>query len=254
MRKLLNLKTNTPLFSIINILVLSILVTGLSVATVKIIATRELENILGTKTTSTPSSPYNPFSLENITDIKLEYVDNKLSISAETWEGGKIQLSEDALDEISERLSNNHLRLGISDRDVFAIQKNDTIATTRLPISIDLKKNTLSLYTKDGSKKLAVFPDEAVLSLIERAVISRVDSKPISVEFKNTDISNIELFIFLDDQDGRLVYAINGVADKKVAGFIPIAIDKVIFLSAEDGKILTVDQSILNRILDIISI
>jgi hypothetical protein len=56
------------------------------------------------------------------------------------------------------------------------------------------------------------------------------------------------------DEDGNLVYEINGVKVEKFLGLFKVDIDKLVIVSAETGELIKVKQNLANKILDLLSV
>lgn len=66
---------------------------------------------------------------------------------------------------------------------------------------------------------------------------------------------NVDNVVILTaDQDGTLVYEIQGSKNKKLIGFIPVEIQRTAIVSAETGELIKIQEDFKNRLLDLLSV
>lgn len=184
---------------------------------------------------------------------RLEIRDDRVVIKAEQEDGTEVELEDDAILKIDERLGASGIKVATASAGKFVLQRGTTGAVTNFPLSIDLATNTLSINTPSGVKTVAVLPDQAVQNLIAANVISRIGGSAIVDEVIKNNLSTISEIITLGERNGVPVYEINGVSDQKLLGFIPVQIQKTAAVSAQTGEVVSTDLSLGGRLLDLLS-
>ena len=104
------------------------------------------------------------------------------------------------------------------------------------PLSVNPITKELTVTTPQGSKTVAVLPDQALQNLVNKGVISTQNSINLTT-----------------DANGNPVYNVSGVKYEKLFGIFTIAIDKTGQVSAVNGQVLTVNQSTFSKLLDALS-
>lgn len=118
-------------------------------------------------------------------------------------------------------------------------------AVSTFPLKIDQKTGALSVTTPKGEKVVTVLPDAAIKNMLASKVMSYVTSVPSEGELASTD-----KLVTLTEKDDVLVYEIDGVREYKLFGFIPLKSKVKAFVSAENGRVIKSEQSLLGRILN----
>lgn len=121
------------------------------------------------------------------------------------------------------------------------IQQGNTQVSTNLPIQISTQNHSLSVITSNGNPTLNVLPKEAINGVISQKII---DSPPVSISTSNQTIK-------LNEENGNLVYTIDGQKSGQLFGIIPVSSPVEVKLSAQTGKVITVNQSPISSILGI---
>ena len=106
----------------------------------------------------------------------------------------------------------------------------------KTPLSVNPTTKELSVTTPTGVKMLATLPAQAVQNLVGGGIISTQSAVQLTT-----------------DANGNPVYEINGVKYERLLGLFTVAIDKTGQVSAQNGQVLAVSQSLLSRLLDAIS-
>ncbi len=176
---------------------------------------------------------------------RLEIRDDRIVVKAEQEDGTEIELENNTLLKIDERLGASGIKVATAGGERFVIQRGATGAVTDFPLSIDLATNTLIVNTPAGQKTVTVLPDQAVQNLIAANVVNRLGGQAIA------NVTSVSQVITLGEQNGVPIYEINGISDQRLLGFIPIAIEKTVTVSAETGTVVSTQQSLGNRILDL---
>lgn len=154
---------------------------------------------------------------------------------------------------VKTRLEASGIKVSTTSGEKFVVQKGTTGAVTEFPLSIDLATNTLSVNTPAGQKNVAVLPDQAVRNLLLANVINRLGGQAIVEEAREGSLSNLDQVITLGERNGVPVYEIQGISSQKLLGFIPISLNRTVEVSAETGNVVSMQESLLNRALDLIS-
>lgn len=184
---------------------------------------------------------------------RLEYRDDRVIIKAEKEDGTEVELEDNTLFKIEDRLAKDNIKIATSGAERIVLQRGSIGAVTELPLSVDLATNTLTVNTPSGTKTVAVLPDQAIRNLLAANVINKLGGKTILDEVNNSSLSSLQQIINLGDKNGIPVYEIAGVSEQKLLGFIPVNIEKEVAVSAETGNVVSTDTSLGDRILDIFS-
>lgn len=154
----------------------------------------------------------------------------------------------------------------------------DLRAISKFPLRIDTSTNQL-IMTKDGVERvLTTLPAKAIQNMLRahlkkglgpkffQATASAQPSptatssatpsatpseEPIATESAN--ITVLENQISLEEDNGEIVYKIPAKKQLKLFGFIPVTTDLTGFVSAQTGVLIEEKQSLLARILDLLS-
>src|SRR3989344_548368 len=173
---------------------------------------------------------------------RLEYRDDRVIIKAEQEDGTEVELEDDTLLKIDERLAEDGIKVATAGGDRFFLQRGNAGAVTDFPLSIDLATNTLYVTTPAGVKAVAVLPDAAIQNMIASNVVNRLGG------------GAVEQIITLGEANDIPIYEINGISDQKLLGFIPVQIEKEVVVSAETGEIVSATvPSAVDRVLDLLS-
>ncbi|OGD71473.1 hypothetical protein A3A84_01490 [Candidatus Collierbacteria bacterium RIFCSPLOWO2_01_FULL_50_23] len=184
---------------------------------------------------------------------RLEIRDDRVVVKAEQEDGTEVELADDTLLKIEERLDKSNIKIATASADSFLLQRGNTGAITQFPLSIDLATNTLSVNTPAGTRNVAVLPDQAVQNLIAANIVNRLGGSAVVDQFQAGNLSSIAQLITLGQQNNIPVYEINGISDQKLLGFIPVAISRNVTISAETGQVLATQGPFFSRILDVLS-
>lgn len=172
--------------------------------------------------------------------VKLKAENGTLKLEAETETGETSDLGEDNEIEI-ENKDDDKIRVatGSADGEII-LSRNRIRARTNFPLSIDLKTNELIVTTPNGVKQVTVLPDQAIDNLLTKNVIDRV-------ELKN------EEELELTEENGEPVYEVSGESDQKLLGMFPVKIKAKIKISAETGKVVNTQKTVIDRLVDLFS-
>lgn len=184
---------------------------------------------------------------------RLEVRDDRFIIKAEQEDGTEVELEDDTLFKIEQRLGVSGIKIATAGAESFIVQTGTTGAVADFPLSIDLSTNTLTVNTPAGQRTIAVLPDQAIQNLIAANIVNRLGGQAIVDAVRNNNLASISQVITLGVQNGAPIYEINGISDQRLLGFIPVKIEKEVTVSAETGQVVSTDVSLGDRILDLIS-
>lgn len=184
---------------------------------------------------------------------RLEIRDDRVVIKAEQEDGTEVELENDTIFKIEERLGASGIKVATAGAEKFVIQRGNTGAITDFPLSIDLATNTLIVNTPAGQRTVAILPDQAVQNLITANIVNRIGGQTVVDAVRNNNLSSISQVVILGEQNGIPIYEINGILDQRLLGFIPVSVEKSVEVSAQTGEILSTNVSLGNRILDLLS-
>ena len=173
--------------------------------------------------------------------VRYELKDDRLVNKGETEGGGGV--SETELFKIEERLDKTGIKIATAQGEILVV-RGGVGAQTGFPVQIDLSTNELIASTSAGPRVLTTLPDQAVQNLIAANVISRLGPN---------NLAGVSDIISLAERNGIPVYEINGLRDQKLLGFIPVTTSIKVFVSAEDGQIVSQEKSLLTSLVDLLS-
>lgn len=183
--------------------------------------------------------------------IELKREDNgQLKITAKKEDGTEVALHENALEKINESLKEQGLSVSTASANKFAITSDKTEAETEFPLSIDPSTNTLAVTTPNGTKDVTILPNQAVTNVLDKNILTNVESK---TSINATESASATQTTTLTEVNGQLVFAVNGVAKKNLLGVFPVGFAKTALVSATNGQVVQVNETILNRILEALS-
>ena len=177
--------------------------------------------------------------------FELKSEDGKLKIKIKQEDGDEFELENDTLDDINEALEDEGISVATSSGNRLRIRRGLFEAETHFPLSINPTTNQLTVTTPAGEKNVAVLPDQAVANLFRLKFIDRIASGSAA-----ENPTGIKLGLL----NNNPVFQVLGVDEQKLLGFITVSVNKTSFVSAENGQIVRVDATFLNRLLDLFSI
>ncbi len=177
--------------------------------------------------------------------FELENEDGKLKIKAKEENGEEFELESESIDDINEALEDEGISVASASGNRLRIRRGLFEAETHFPLSINPTTNQLTVTTPAGEKDVAVLPDQVVTNLFRLRLIDRIASASAA-----GNPTGIKLGLL----NNNPVFQVLGVDEQKLLGFISVSIDKTSYVSAENGGIVRVDETFLNRLLDFFSI
>jgi hypothetical protein len=199
-----------------------------------------------------------------------------------------IEATESPEFEIEEPEGTNNITVRAHENAAMVI-RNKIAAQTHFPIMVNLETNELIITTPKGQKVVTVLPDKAVEHMLAANVLDQLGGKggirwleyqasqatpsatPEATESGETTPSAATAEIFVaettpvvaaetpiltltTDQEGTLVYEIEGTKFEKLLGLFKVKLDRIVVVSAETGELVTIKENLLTRLLDFLSI
>lgn len=195
-------------------------------------------------------------------DIKIEYEREGDKIVTkfkdENGEDLELEASEEAeiLDEAENEFEDDDIKIATGSAQTGFVQKGRRVRTN-FPLSINPSTGELFVTTPSGVKVVTILPQEAIENMIKAGVLTRVEEPPVPTPPESTTSSSIlsveDAPIEITEVNDTPTYIISGVKAQKMFGFIPIDIKIKTYVSATDGSLTDIQESLLSRILDLIS-
>ena len=162
-----------------------------------------------------------------------------------------LERSIETLSELVDRIENEDVEVASVDGFAALIQ-HEIAAIVNISLEVDPETMGLVTKTKNGIKKIDIFPDEAVENVLLANELTRVDiPQPVeAAQRSKTKVSNV---VNLQVREDVPVYEIKGVKDHKLLGLIPVTTEAVIYVSAENGKTVAKKESAIAKTIDFIS-
>lgn len=192
--------------------------------------------------------------------VEIDQEGDKLVTNFKDENGKEIDLeaTEEAevLDSLDKKLKDDDIKIASGSAELGFTQKGRRVRTN-FPLSVNPTTGQLFVTTASGTKIVAILPQQAIENMIEAGVLTRTEepqSPPPpdssgSAQITTANNASIEL----TELNNQPAYAINGIKTKNVFGFIPVDLKIKTFVSASDGNLLAMQESLLTRILSFIS-
>ena len=181
---------------------------------------------------------------------KLEYRDGRATVKAEREDGTEEELEDEAILAIGQRLDDRGIRVATAAGERFVLQQGATGAVTKFPLTLDLATNTLMVNTPAGERPVAVLPGQAVTGLLVAQIVSQIGGQRVAELATSGELTGVKQLVTLIDREGVSVYEIVGLSNQRLLGLIPVAVERTAIVSAETGELVTVRESLLNRVID----
>lgn len=183
--------------------------------------------------------------------IEMKREDNgSIKISAHKADGTEVQLQTNAIDQINETLKEKDVEVSTSSANGFAIKSAGVQAETNFPLSIDPTTKSLAVTTPNGTEDVTTLPNQAVQNALQQGQLTHVLSTANQTTPNATAGNNT---VALTELNNQPVYAVDGVLNKNLLGIFPVAFRRTVYVSAQDGQIIQVQQTSLNQILQALS-
>lgn len=176
--------------------------------------------------------------------VRYETRDGRVTIKAETEEGQGIP--EQELFKIVDRADKSGIKVATAGGELL-VSRNNIGATSNFPLRVDLNTNQLIVTTPAGTKVVTILPDQAVQNMLAANVISRLGPSAL------TQVASVSGVIQLGEQNNIPVYEIPGIKQFNLLGFIPVERPITAVVSAETGELITTQQSLFTRVVDLLS-
>jgi hypothetical protein len=118
------------------------------------------------------------------------------------------------------------------------INANNVVAQSVMGVSVDPLSGILLVDTPLGPQKVSIMPDEALGIVKTLQAISTQEAPPT---------------LSLITENGKLVYQISGAKIEKLLGFIPLALQRDVILSADTGSIVRVNLPLLSQLISLVT-
>lgn len=132
-----------------------------------------------------------------------------------------------------------------TDAGQVALVNKQVGALSSFPLSVNPTTRELTVTTPAGTKIVTILPQKAVDNMLAAHVMDDVISEKV-----NNSLASVPQLIKLEFKNGVLGYQIKGTKTHKLLGIIPIKTGVDAFVSAENGQVVTSNQSLLGRILN----
>ena len=201
-------------------------------------------------------------------------------LGSETEEGtpsGEFDIEDPEDDDVTTVKANGNAALVI---------RNKIAAQTHFPLMVNLDTNELIVTTPHGEKIVTILPDKAVENMLAANVLDQLGGKggllwlqsvatpsatPVATGSAEPEdgtpsatatpsatpesSTEVETDVTLTtDEDGTLVYEIEGYKNKKFLALFDVQLQRVVIVSAETGELIKVKQNFPTRLLDLLSI
>ncbi len=176
--------------------------------------------------------------------VRYEIRDGRVIIKAETEEGKGV--SEQELFKIVDRVDKSGIKIATAGGKLL-ISRNNIGATSNFPLQVDLNTNQLIVTTPAGTKVVTVLPDQAVQNMLAANVISRLGAPALKEATSTAQVIQLGL------KNNIPVYEIPGIKQFNLLGFIPVDRPITALVSADTGELINTEQSLLTRIIDLLS-
>lgn len=196
--------------------------------------------------------------IEGGVKVRLEQEDGRFRIKVENQAGEEVTEVESEGEEllkIEERLDKNVIKIATGSAGRLVLSRNQFGATTSFPLSVDLSTNQLTVTTPAGSRVVAVLPDQAVKNMLAANALDRIGGLALAeiVREASPSVTLSQAITLAADRLGGPVYQIEGLKRHRLLGFLPVSLPRTVVVSAETGAEVEVRQSLLARLVDLLS-
>ncbi len=130
---------------------------------------------------------------------------------------------------------------------------------TNFPLTVDPATGQLFVTTPTGTKAVAILPAAAIENMIRAGILTTVtggggSNPPGGTDSASTPTSVLGATTELTTgSKGNLVYKVSGEKSERLLGVLPVNFNLTAVVSAENGQLLSTQESIFARILDLLS-
>jgi len=158
-----------------------------------------------------------------------------------------------------------------AEKNSAVVIRNKLSAQTKFPLRVNVETNELTVITPKGEKIVTVLPDKAILNMLAANVLDELGGKggllyrqenptatgsaepsPTASNSAETGEEDSETELVLTE-DGELAYEIVGFKNEKLLGLFLVKLQRKVYISAETGELIKINQGIFTRILDALS-
>ncbi|GEM_PF-2296104 len=185
------------------------------------------------------------------TELKIEEEENGLKVKVKKPDGTEVELEEkDALEQVNKELDDLGLKIEKTATNEVTLRGNGVEAETHLPISVNPKTKTITVTTPGGVKTVTVFPDQAVERVLQTGIVNSIETK---TELNSSSEAKLIPQTTLTHINNEAAFQVKGFANKKVLGVFPVSFAKTVFVSAENGRIVRTDETLVSKLLELLS-
>ncbi len=172
--------------------------------------------------------------------------DGSIAVHVKKTDGTEVQLQQNALESLNKSLGSTGISLTSSKAGSgVAIQQGSIQAQSELPVSVDVATKKVIVTTSTGDKTLTILPAEAIAKVLKDNLVTTVSSTASDgAILQSTQITQL---------NNQAVFAVSGIAEKRILGLIPMGFAKTVYVSAEDGTVVSTQQAAWTKILESIS-
>ncbi len=182
--------------------------------------------------------------------IEIKQAGAHLDISEKNPNGSETQISsQNAFEDINSLLAPRDISVSSSSAEGVFIKNNDVEASTKLPNSVDPTTRQITVTTPSVFHILTVLPQQAVQGILNSKVLSQVQSTAKVGGNASQSLQSATLTT-LNNVPG---FQVNGVSQKNLFGVLPVAFAKTVYVSSQTGAIVKIDESTLNKLLELFS-
>ncbi len=170
-------------------------------------------------------------------------------------DGSIIILSDGELQKLSDILKNDDRpEIKRGPNNTTRIIKNNAEAQTTFPLSINITTKDISITTETGPKIIHISPDQVATIITQQQLVTSIGGKAtFAYLLYGPGNQNQPVVMQLSSLNGDPVYIVEGTVDKKLFSFIPVSINKTIYISADSGEVIYTKINAGNSIINALS-
>lgn len=187
--------------------------------------------------------------------IKYEVENGRVKTKFENEAGKELdenEIPEAEKAEIENEIEKDHFKVSTASGSL-AVATGNIAARVNIPLQVNLVTNELIASTSAGLKVLTVLPNQAVTNMLAANVLTRVNTVSTPTPATPTPTATFNTSIVISDHNGNPVYEIEGVKTHNLFGFIPVTTQRKVVVSAQTGQLESQEESLLARIVDLLS-
>lgn len=165
----------------------------------------------------------------------------------------EIEVSRKDVYEIEEPKNKYLIKVATGSGDSMLLVRTNAAAKVNQPIYLDPNTNELKVPTTSGEKTLNYLPDAIVANVVSYNVLDLVQANTDESRVNDNIATQVQKLIELKEDNGDLVYEVQGEKKEKVFGLFPVTILQKAIVSAETGELLRTVRSLRGALIDLIS-